>query len=187
MKVATRRFAELIGSFILFAATIFIYAVLLEPAYVEVNKLRGELFSERQVLEEQRTIVEKVKMALQQYQDLSKIADTISLVLPGKEAYPTLMNQLDTIAKSAGIFLDSVNLNTLAVFEAGTAAKKSPLPTTLQLTMNLIGPYSSFKEFLSKIETNVRLIDVVRFSVAPTAVGQNYSYSLVAHTYYQSL
>ena len=88
------------ASLVLFAATIAVYAIFLKPAYAEVNKLRGELSAERGALHEQQIIVEKVKMALAQYQDLSHIAEAVSLVLPLKEAYPTLTNQLDTIAES---------------------------------------------------------------------------------------
>ncbi len=187
MKAASKRFFELMGSLVLFTATIFVYSIFLKPSYDEVNILRGELAAERQALAEQGVIVEKVKMALAQYQDLAHIADTISLVLPVKEAYPTLMNQLDTMSKNAGIFLESVNINQLTASLKPAGASQSPAPTTLQLTMNLIGPYASFRDFLSKIETNVRLMDVVRFSITPAAVGQNYNYNLLLNTYYQSL
>jgi Tfp pilus assembly protein PilO len=186
MKASTQRFFGLIASLFLFAVTIFVYAFLLRPAYDDVNKLRGELAAQSDALDEEQKIVAQVKDLLSRYQGIANFDQTISLSLPKREAYPTLVNQLDAIAKGSGIFLDSINLTTLpAVVPQG--GKIGPSLSTLQLNLRLIGPYAGFKDFIKKLETNVRLMDIVRFSITPTLVGGNYTYVLVVNTYYQSL
>ena len=56
---------------------------------------------------------------------------------------------------------------------------------TLQLKMQLKGQYQSFKDFLRALETNIRIIDLANLTVAPDDKGQNFTFNLVANTYYQ--
>ena len=68
-----------------------------------------------------------------------------------------------------------------------SSARTLPAPEVIQINLRLAGTYESFKAFLERIETNIRVMDLVRLSIVPGKSGTTYSYDVVVHTYYQSL
>jgi Tfp pilus assembly protein PilO len=173
----------------LLVATILVFSFLLRPSYADVNQLRGELESRSELLESQKDIVEKVQKLLGEYQSVAGLKQNISLVLPNKEDYPTLFNQIDGLSRSSGMQLEGVNVSVQpSTASAGAAGANVPRVGIIQLNLSLSGPYQAFKSFIQALETNMRIMDVVSISVNPgTGAAQNYSYSIVVNAYYQTL
>ena len=186
MKAASLRFWNLILSLLVLAAAIFVYTLLVQPAYQEVNQLRGDLATKASLVEEQKIIVDKVKALLDQYQTLSRPKETIALALPTREEYPTLINQLSGLIRVQGLILESVSLNLLPAQGIPAPGGKVPVLSTVQLNLAVKGSYQAFKNFLQTLENNIRIMDLVSMSITP-APADNYSYNLVVNAYYQSL
>lgn len=189
MRASSIRFINLLVSLLLLVGTIIAYAWLLRPAYREVNQLRGDLASKTELLKNQRLVVDEVKNLLAQYQTLTGPQQTVSLVLPDRENYGTLVNQISSLGRAAGLFLESVSVNLIPLQDVrGPKGKDVPIVNVIQLSLTLNGSYASFKSFLGVLETNIRLLDIVSFTVnTVNRPPDNYSYNLVVNAYYQSL
>ena len=186
MKGSTQRFLSLVASLGILVAGILVFSLLLVPSYREINKLRGELISKSQALESQQTIVDNTKKLLNQYQsDLSSFKNSISLAMPIGSDYPSLVNQLASLSKAFGLLLVSVDFNLLPISLA-PANRNLPVTGTVQVKMQMRGTYQSFKDFLTALESNIRIMDVISFNIIPDERGQNFSYFLIVNTYYQS-
>jgi|SRR3989344_6850662 len=190
MKTSAKRFFSLIGSLALLVATIFVFSALLRPAYREINQLRGDLASRSELLENQLRIVGEIGNLLDQYQSLAGTKEAISLALPNQEDYPTLMNQINALARTSGLNLSGVGINLLPYRQTATALEGSNVPvvSVIQLNLTLRGSYQALKSFLGTLETNIRVMDLVSLSIAPSQLGgQDYSFSVVVNAYYQTL
>ena len=187
-KGSSLRFVSLIASLAILIACLIFYSLLLKPAYNEVNQLRGDLASKSELVKDQRRVVEKVKELLDQYPSLSGPRQTISLAIPNREEYPTLITQVNGLAHAAGLILQSLSLATQTFTQAATVAGPSlPVVGIIQMSLETSGSYQSLKNFIQTLETNIRIMDLVSFSINPLSGSGNYNYNLVVNTYYQTL
>ncbi len=177
---------SLLASLGLLVGVIVVFATLVQPAYRDINKLRGELASRAALLEEQEEIVAEVENLLAEYQSLQGVSDRISRVLPNREDYPTLLNQIRGLAEVSQLSLESVTWNVLPRARGGSDGGL-PASSVLQVSLKASGNYQALKSFLSSLERNIRIMDLVSLAIIPPSTGQNFSYAIVLNTYYQSL
>ena len=189
MRASSLRFINLLVSLGFLIATLVVYAWLLRPAYREVNTLRGDLAAKTELVETERRVVDEVSSLLAQYQTLTGPQQTISLALPNRENYAALVNQIGSLSRASGLFLESASVNILPFQDSkGSRGKNVPTVGVIQLSLTLNGPYASFKSLLTVLATNIRLMDIVSFTVnAANRPADNYAYNLVVNAYYQSL
>ena len=189
VRGSSTRFFSLLASLAILIASIVVYSLLLKPAYEEVNQLRGDLTSKSDLVSEQRRVIEKVKELLDQYPSLAGPRQKISLALPDKADYPTLLNQINGLTNAAGLALQSVSLASVTSAQAGGlgAGSNVPIMSTIQINLDVSGSYQTLKSFLQTIETNIRIMDLVSLAITPLANSNNYNYHLVVNTYYQTL
>lgn len=187
MKSSNKRFLSLLASLLLLVAAIFVYSLLVAPAYQEINKLRGDLASKADALEAQQEISKQTKTLLDQYQsDLAGLQNTISLAMPIGIDYQSLVNQINGLTKNFNLLLVSLDFNLLPIAgQSATGVVKNTAPAIVQLKLQLKGQYQPFKDFLRALETNIRIIDLANLTIVPDEKGQNFSYNVVANTYYQ--
>lgn len=180
---------SLLASLGFLVATILVYSLLLAPSYREVNRLRGDLAARRALVEDQKKVAGQVQELLTKYESVAGLQDRISRVLPAKEDYPSIINQIRGLAEVSQLTLESVNINALpAVRGAAIQPGETTLlpPGTLQADISVNGSYGALKNFLTSLERNIRIMDVVDVAMNP-GTGQNFSAKLVVKTYYQSL
>ena len=188
MRASTKRFLTLLASLALLLATIGVYALLLRPAYAQINQLRGDLASKRDAVETQTKIVAQVKELLDRYQSVAGVQQGIAPALPDTVSYPTLIEQVTGLAQFSQLSVEGVSLALLPfkqVSEAGTGAGVLVIGV-VELTVNLAGSYEALKLFLQTIETNIRVMDIVRLAVTGPGKG-GFAYTLTLDAYYQSL
>ena len=190
MKDSSKRLLGLLGSLALLIASFFILVSFIRPEYAGINLLRGDLASKQDTYESQKKITKAVTDLLDKHESVSGLRDVISRVIPNTEDYATLVNQLSSLARMSGILLESIQLhNTPVKSSAASTPGTTPLPTLklLQVNLRLVGPYESFKSFLDKVETNIRVMDPTNIVVTPSGSGSTYAYDVVVNTYYQPL
>jgi Tfp pilus assembly protein PilO len=170
-------------------ASFFTLTIFIRPAYGEINALRGDLSSKQETYENQQKIIDEVTVLLQKYESVSNLKDKISLVVPSSEDYATLVNQLGSLARLSNLFLESIQMNPVpqkTSTVSGAGALSLPTLRTLQVNMRLIGSYESLKDFLDKVETNIRIMDPAKISITPGVSTGIMTYELIVNTYYQS-
>ena len=102
--------------------------------------------------------------------------DRINSLLPDAPELENLMSQFEAIAKNSGAMLVSLSISDVSSSGAASGQKGAKKITKapdglnkVQLTVNLVGlDYVGFKNLLKVIEGNLRLLDIVSLSFAPT-------------------
>ncbi len=190
MKDSSKRFIGLLASLALLIASFFVFISLIRPEYARINQLRGDLASKEETYANQEKIISEVKNLLDQYDSIAGLRDAVSRAIPQEEDYATALNQVASLARVSGLFLESIEPT--LVSPKGTTSLSSQTPSlpvlrTLQMNLKLIGPYDGFKTFLERIETNIRVMDTANITIIPSSSQSSYTYTLVVKAYYQTL
>jgi Tfp pilus assembly protein PilO len=186
MKPSVKRMLGFSGIIIFLIITIFIYSSLIRPEYQKINQQRGVLATKSRFFAEQSEIIAKLEEDLSAAStDIKRARDLISRALPTEIDSASIFHQLTTLARINNLATQSFGLDILPI---------QPLPVeslikgrgTVRINFQLVGTYPSLKDFLNKLETNIRLIDL-RGLVIKSTPGQTLNnYSLEVDTYYQT-
>jgi len=190
MRASTKRILSIMVSAFLLIAVVVVYVKLIKPAYSDLQKLRGEIQAQNNLLAEQTQAVSQVQNLISQLQEqnVTKFQEQISMVLPITEGVPQALSQYQSIAQASGLNLQSVGLNYLAIKTIASDTALARGVGSIRFKLKLLGSYEAMKTFSQTIETNVRLTDVVSFKISRTGQpGQNlYLNEIVVDSYYQS-
>lgn len=193
MKQTTKRFISLLGGLGLLVGALVLYFEFVEPAYQDVQAIKSQQLGRQLFLESEQGAIKKVQELISAYQAQASVQEAVSLALPAEEDLSGALAQLNGLARASGLTLGSVVFAPGgARSEAGETGKKlfalqRPVRTLL-LNARLTGQYEDLKTFLSRLETNVRLFDLLNLSLQPSVAGAGsniFTYELSLATYYQ--
>ncbi len=187
MQPSAKRALSILLSAALLITSLVIYATLISPEYERVNQLRGELESKTLFLEEERTAITQVQNLIAQYQSVSRLGESLSLALPNEESVSSVIAQINAMAGSSGVLVQSVGINNLPIKPPVSRLSSARGLGTLRLQLDLAGSYSGIKRFLQLLETNIRIMDVrsLTIGLAGRPDQDIYLYTLTVDTYYQ--
>lgn len=179
MKTSTKRSLSLFLSVILLIAALAVYAKFIRAEYRTVRDLRASLAAKSNLLASQKIMISQVENLIAQYKGAVRLQETVSLALPDQAAAASVLQQINAISRVSGLLPQSITLNELAI--------KPGALGTVEVNLKLIGSYEGVKNFLRSLETNVRVMDLKKLSIAPAGKPKEnlYSYSVVLDTYYQ--
>jgi len=190
MKSSTKRIFSILISAALLIAVIVIFIKLIEPAYSQIQELRSEIQARNIFLTDQNKAVAQVQDIVGQLkeQNLSQFQEQISLTLPLSENIPEALSQYQSIAQISGLTIQSVGLNYLAIKPAAVNSDLFKGLGVIRFKLQLLGSYEGMGAFLSAVENNVRLTDLVSFKISHASQNKQNLYlnDLVVDTYYQS-
>jgi len=147
----------------LFIGTVVVYANLIQPAAVEVGAQRQLVFSKSAMFASQYTAVDRVRELIIKFQGTAKLQDTMDLVMPLTAQTTELLNQIQAIARSSQVSLESFSLSFLP-FESGRSSLVRRLGV-LQVGLSVSGSYASVQSFFRALERNVRLLSMERLDI----------------------
>jgi Tfp pilus assembly protein PilO len=189
MRASTKRILSIMISAILLIAVVVVYVKFIQPAYSEVQNLRGKIQARQNLLQDQSQAVSQVQNLISQLQNqnISQFQDQISLVLPTTESIPQALNQYQAIAQASGLSIQSASVSYLAIKPSTANINLAKGTGTNRFKLNVLGPYEAIKTFFEAIETNVRLTDLVSSKLSRTGQpGQNlFLNEMVVDSYYQ--
>lgn len=116
----------------------------------------------------------------------------LEAVIPGVSSsldIPALYVFFETVSRENGFRLDSINVGSKDVGIKGSATAKPKITSTrsglqeISVVIDGAGSYESIKSFMRAIESNLRLVEVVSFSLSPR--GSEFSLSIAFKTYHQ--
>ena len=118
--------------------------------------------------------------------------------MPSGEDVAGALAQIEGIATNNGITIGSIAVTAPALqVKTGTASTTLMKPLgSFTFNLSAAGSYENFKNFLSEIETNIRIFDVKSVSFQPastisasgaraTTTRDFFSYAILISTYYQ--
>lgn len=186
MKPSTKRLIGASLSLVFLIGTVFVLSVFILPTTEIIQQLRGEEIALSELYNTELARVETVRQIFEQFGGISNIQDTLSLALPIKEDVPSIINQVNGIAKISGIVIDSIDLQLLPIRSTSEESAIRPVGT-VRIVLDVQGAYESIKLYLQALETNVRIMDVQKLNVQGGAdEGEVLKYSIIIHAYYQN-
>jgi len=186
MRSSTYRLLSILGCFAFLIGAVIVFTNLVQPAYSDVQDLRGKQMALQNTISDDKQAVSTVNNLLGQYQSLSQLRDNLSNILPTDKRVPEAVYQLQGAASARQIAIQSLSLQYLPISAKQKDSITKPMGT-LSITMRLLGTYPSFKLFLDDLESNIRLLDVSSIKIEGGNIpnATKFTYTVVVNTYYQ--
>jgi len=186
MKPSAKRLIGISLSLAFLIGALAVFSAFILPTTETIQQLRGEEVALSELYDREQARVEAVRQVFEQFGGISNLQDTLSLALPVEENIPSIINQVNGIAKTSGIVIDSINLQVLSIRATNQESPIRPVGT-VRITLEVQGAYESIKLYLQALETNVRIMDVQKLSVRGGA-GESpvLKYSITVNAYYQN-
>jgi Tfp pilus assembly protein PilO len=198
----------MLASLLLFLAAIFIYFVLVQPAYDSSETKKGQYQAERNFLDSQKDTIKSVQDLITKYQNQESTQRGIDLSLPTTMDLSGAIAQVTGMAAQSALLIDKISITSPSIPKKNTAAGDTTSTAsfaaalqkpigTIVLHIQLIGGYANVKQFISFLETNIRIFDVTAIAIAQAqqtksgnsgnakTVEDRFSYDITATTYYQ--
>lgn len=139
---------------------------------IELNEKKDELRNKEKYFSE----LERLSLKLKEY---TAELDKIDSVLPQNPGITDLLNFLEKESSQNGMVLEKVNLENVSPLGKESEIFKVPL------SFSVSGDYPAFKNFLSVLQKNARLIDVESISFSSPGKGEVFSFDIriKAHSY----
>ena len=148
------------------------------PAYDQVMNLRSALADRNSILDNRTAIINNIKTLTKQYADRSADIQRFSNLVPADKGTAELVSTIEAMANQSGITLTGLSL-------AGSQNPTQNAYVPQPIDMSLTGTYPSFRTFLSLLETNLRIMDVISMNINQTTVNSsNLGFQIKANAYY---
>ncbi len=121
----------------------------------QVKKLKLE--ERKAYLVERKKIIERIEQLQEEYKSWQSQIERLDLALPVEPELESILFQFQNFSADSGLVMKSFSSN-----ESPETAFRGA--TSLLVTTDLMGNYTSLKAFLKKIEKNLRIINVKNIS-----------------------
>lgn len=206
MKQSAKRITSMLLALLFLAAAFVLFFDLLQPAYGQVQTLRGQLLAEQNSLGSAKSVVKQVQDLVTAYDNQSQGQGSVGLALPTGEDVAGAVTQIEGIAQNQNLGLTGITVGSPALASSAGASAAAKASSSAQIVkpmgsfaLKLTGSasYESIKNFLSQIETNIRIFDVEGISIVPvtppgTVVQKGapasrdlFNYEISVQAYYQ--
>ncbi|MDO8664524.1 MAG: hypothetical protein Q7K44_03220 [Candidatus Liptonbacteria bacterium] len=197
MKQTTKRFLSLIISFILFTGTLIVYFNLVVPANDEQQTIKAQAIGRQNFVDNQKAAISQVSNMINSYKGEGELQDVISSILPQSPDLAGAFSQISGLVQVNKLLMERVavnapvNQNISGTASQGDTSQQFVKPVgSVDFQVKVIGTYEDFKSFLKNVETNIRIFDVKKIDMQPTAnakPNQNiYNYDIIITAYYQN-
>ncbi len=192
MSSSTKRFYSLLLSLAMLLGAVFIYSSYIVPAFKGIETLRGEIAGYSAQVKQLSTINQNIANLSSEYQNSSAMQSTISAILPTQENVPVIINQVQGLAASSNVNIDSISFQYLPINYKPQGSIVQGVGT-IAMSVQGSGSYSSVSGFLNNLGNNVRLFDLSSLSLAvgsqpagSKSAVQILHFNMVINTYYQT-
>jgi len=203
MKQSSKRLMSVFIAFIFILASFILFFDLVQPAYSNMKTLQSQQLGEQNYLQNQASLVKAVQAAINTYKNEAQGAANVGLAMPSGQDIAGGLTQIEGIAANNSIVIGNIDVSPPALLIAAKTAGASASSTLVKplgsFTFKIVasGSYESFKNFLSELETNIRIFDVKTISLQstnnvapvggkPVAPRDLFSYTMTVATYYQT-
>ena len=207
MNQTSKRTTSILIAIGLIVVAIVVFLEMIQPEYATVMKLKGQAASESTLLDTATHSVQQVQQLVDSYKAQSQNAASVSLAMPTGQDVAGAVAQVYGIAQNSAIMVQSIGVSTPALQTLGGQSTSTQIVKPLGTVMLQItggGTYESLKNFLTGIESNIRIFDLKSISITPAQTGQGtpavgaagaansvalqnfFTYNMTVATYYQT-
>ncbi len=189
-------------SFIISLALIFIFIL---PLFSSVKVMYLDLDQKRQQIEKLKELLDKVKKMEQSYGSVSEEVEKVLLTLPEEKDLPQLLVQFEKLALNNGLLLESIEFGEISKKEKKDFIRdiedRSELNESKKIlftfpnsfiSLQIVGSYSAFINYISALEKNVRSMDIYSIKFASGNTMRNlfgnsgiFEFNLGINVYYK--
>lgn len=201
MRASTKRILSAALSLIFIFLAFVVFAMLIKPSYEETQKLRADVLSRQNFIQNQKSLTEQFKKLVNQYDSQEKAQENISLILPQNPAIGEALTQINGLLDLNHLNVLSFNINR-PLLQSYSSSNTNSTSTqvikplgTIDINFKVVGNYSDFKNFLNQLETNIRIFNVKTLNISPVIIAsgdknqiqnKTLSYDISITTYYQA-
>jgi len=144
---------------ICFSLALFLLLFMVWPEYQHLQDLNKQMGQTKTRLEQSKDYVNRLENLSDRLGKEQKSMNKVRSALPSSPGVPSLLNFLDETGQNHGVVIKSIGSLTQAPHKGDI--KK------LSIGLNVVGSYSSFKNFIKAVESSSRIVDFqkVNFSM----------------------
>ena len=167
----------------------------IQPAYDDVQKLKSEVRVREEFVSAQQEAVKRVQGLISKYNNQTELWEVFSLTLPFEKDVSGALTQLAGLVQNTTLGASGFSISGAAVSSEagksrntqGEAVDLSRPLGNLQFQFSFTGSYDNSKNFLEKLEHNIRVFNVSSLSLSPAGKSNQdlYRVDMQAETYYQ--
>ena len=197
MKQSTKKLISMVTALVFLIAAFVFYFDLIVPAYGDMQMLKGKELSEQDFFSQESNTIQQVQKLIAAYESQSQAQSMVALSIPSGQDISGALNQIYGIAALNNISVQNMSISLSSVLpKSGSSVTNASSPLvkpmgSVSFAVAAGGSYEDFKNFLSEIETNVRIFDVKNLSVQPvlqsgSTIKDAFNYNLTIMAYYQT-
>lgn len=176
---------SILAAFALLIGSLFVLGNLIQPLYAQINDVRLDKANKDAQYEKNKEINAQINNIISSYQNYTDLRNTLEQVFPINSDMPQEIYQINGLANMTGLTINSANISPLPVKPSRYVSIKGRAAN--RLNVNLSGNYESFKSFLGKLESNVRLFAINSIVIEPSHQRLNeFDFRMEINAYYQA-
>lgn len=163
---------------IIISISIILFFILILPSIDKTKSLISAIREREIILRQQKEIISRIEKIGKEIEENKENVNKLDLLLPKKRTVPDLIASIEAIAGNSGVVLEELSFS-----ETSTLGEEFE-KLVANLTLN--GSYETFLKFLDSLEKNIRIADLIDFSVARKSQteSQELNFRLRFNTYY---
>ena len=188
MKQSSKRTLSLLASGLFALLAVIVYFDFVKPEYPNFATLKGQVASEQDFLTAETKGIAQAKNIISEYGDQNVIQQTVNLAMPSNQDIAGALAQVYGISQNNGVAIQSINIAPPSI-QANSSQGSIIKPIgTYQIQINGVASYENLKNFISGIETNVRVFDIKNLALQPAPGNSRdlFSFNLTIATYFQT-
>ncbi|MFH1161898.1 MAG: hypothetical protein V1696_01295 [Candidatus Jorgensenbacteria bacterium] len=184
MRVSTKRVLSIGLSLLFILGALAVYGNFIRGAMSDVGKLRALVASKSSLFANQRQAVGQVKDLIAQFQNASRLQETVSLAMPNDEQAIQALRQIEAVVRTSAVVLGSVDFKTATLPKVRGESFVGRLGV-VEMHLRADGAYGNLKQFMQLLESGVRVSNVTEFDYIAGGARPTDSLALTVETYYQ--
>lgn len=196
MRNTTLIYLSFLIIIVLFGASIYIFFSLGLNEWDKVQESRTELAEREMVLDYLNELITKFREQLSYSNDINQQISLIDATLPSSMKMSEIVAIVEALAQEANVEISQMSFTTLSqnqtleTSQTESLMTSNNLPQIITVELNAKANYSDFKNFISNIEKEQRLIDLQAIDMNSQAQedsqesSQSFNLRLSLNTYY---
>lgn len=196
MRNTTLIYLSFLIIIVLFGASIYIFFSLGLNEWDKVQESRTELAEREMVLDHLNELITKFREQLSYSNDINQQISLIEATLPSSMKMSEIVAIVEALAQEANVEISQMSFTTLSQNQTLETSQpeglmiSNNLPQIITVELNAKASYSDFKNFISNIEQEQRLIDLQAIDMNSQAQedsqesSQSFNLRLSLNTYY---
>lgn len=183
MKHSFKGSFSIVIAALLFVVALFVYSSLIKPTYAEIKNKQGEKTQKENEYDKFKTLFDQNQQILTSFQNYQNLYNSILIMLPTNPNISQAVYQINGIASASNIVVKSISTSETAINPSASALIGGRGAT--RISIKLSGTYESFKSFLERAETNMRIFRVNNIRAEKFGVSNILDFNVELDAFYQ--